>query len=81
MGNLALSADSEIKLYEVSQVILDNFDDLLDLFFEWKTTNCYDEQLFVEFLQKKFGADSVKFVKNFGYRMPKEYSHILWYNF
>lgn len=81
MGNLALSADGEIKLYEVSKTILESFDDLLEQFFEWKTTNCYDEQLFVKFLQGKLGKGSVKFIKNLGYRMPKEYKHILWYNF
>lgn len=81
MGNLALSADGEIKLYEVSKNILDDFDDLLEQFYDWKNTSCYDEQLFVKFLQTKFGAKSVKFIKNLGYDIPKEYEHILWYNF
>ena len=36
MGNLALSADGVIKLYNVNKKILDNFDDLLDEFYNWK---------------------------------------------
>jgi len=81
MGNLALSADGEIKLYQVSKNILDNFDDLLDEFYDWKKTNCYDEQLFVKFLQNKLGTKSIQFVKNLGSDMPKEYENIRWYNF
>lgn len=81
MGNLALSADGEIKLYQVSQNILDNFDDLLDEFYDWKNTNCYDEQLFVKFLQNKLGTNSIRFVKNLECDIPKEYENVRWYNF
>lgn len=81
MGNLALSADGEIKLYNVNQKILDSFDDLLGEFYDWKKTNCYDEQLFVKFLQNKFSTNSVRFVKNLGWDIPKEYEKIRWFNF
>ncbi len=81
MGNLALSADGEIKLYHVNQNILDSFDNLLDEFYDWKKTSCYDEELFVKFLQKKFGAKSIQFVKNLGWNIPKEYERVRWYNF
>lgn len=81
MGLLALSADGEIKLYNVNQKILDSFDDLLDEFYDWKKTNCYDEQLFVKFLQNKFGTNSIQFVKNLGWDLPKEYVNVRWYNF
>ena len=81
MGNLALSADGEIKLYHVNQKILDNFDVLLNEFYNWKETSYYDEQLFVRFLQSKFGAKSIRFVKNLGWNIPKEYEGIRWYNF
>ncbi len=81
MGNLALSADGDIKLYHVNQKILDSFDDLLDEFYDWKKTSCYDEQLFVKFLQDKFGAKSIQFVKNLGRNIPKEYESVCWYNF
>ena len=81
MGDLALSADGEIKLYQVNQKILDSFDDLLDEFYDWKETSCYDEQLFVKFLQNKFGAKSIQFVKNLGWDIPKEYENVRWYNF
>lgn len=81
MGNLALSADGEIKLYRANQKILDTFDDLLDEFYNWKKTNCYDEQLFVKFLQNKFGTNSIQFVKNLGWDLPKEYENVRWYNF
>lgn len=81
MGNLALSADCEIKLYHVNQKILDSFDELLEEFYDCKMTNCYDEQLFVEFLQNKFGTKSIQFVKNLGWNIPKEYGSVRWYNF
>ena len=81
MGNLALSADGVIKLYNVNNKILDNFDDLLDEFYNWKKTSCYDEQLFVKFLQNKFGTTAVQFVKNLGWDIPKEYENVRWYNF
>lgn len=81
MGKLALSADGEIKLYEVSSEILNNFDDLLKQFYDWKNTSCYDEQFFVKVLQCKFGKNSIKFIKNLGYDIPKEYQDVLWYNF
>lgn len=85
MGKLMLSADGDIMLYEVSKQILDQFDDLLEQFFDWKETNCYTEQLFVKFLQNRCGNESIKFVKNLGCfpadKIPEEYANIKWFNF
>lgn len=85
MGNLMLSADGDIMLYEVDKQILNNFDDLLGEFYKWKKTNCYDEQLFVKFLRQKYGDKSIIFIKNLGCfdydNIPKEYENIEWYNF
>ncbi len=61
MGKLLLSADGDIMLYEVNKKILDDFDNLIDQFFQWKKTNCYDEQLFVKFLQQKY--ENIKWYK------------------
>ena len=47
-----LSADGNVILYEVDKQILKDFDNLIERFFQWKKTNCYDEQLFVKFLQQ-----------------------------
>lgn len=85
MEKLMLSADGDIILYEVSKQIIDQFDNLLDQFFEWKETNCYSEQLFVNFLQNICGNESIKFVNNLGYfyadKIPEEYANIKWFNF
>ncbi len=85
MGKLMLSADGDIMLYEVNKQILDNFDNLIEQFFQWKKTNCYDEQLFVKFLQQKCGNEAIKFIKKLGWfddnNIPKEYENIKWYNF
>ena len=85
MEKLMLSADGDIMLYEVDKQILTNFDNLLEQFFNWKKTNCYDEQLFVKFLQQKCGNNTIKFVKNLGWfdytNIPKEYESIKWFNF
>ena len=85
MGNLMLSADEDIMLYEVDKKILDCFDDLIEQFFEWKETNCYNEQLFVKFLQHRYGKEAIKLVKNIGSfdcdSVPKEYEDIKWFNF
>ncbi len=85
MEKLMLSADGDIMLYEVNKKILDDFDNLIGQFFQWKKTNYYDEQLFVKFLQQKYGNDAIKFIKNLGWfnehNMPKEYENIIWYNF
>ncbi len=85
MEKLMLSADGDIILYEVNKKILDDFDDLIEQFFQWKKTNCYDEQLFVKFLQQKYGKDAIKFIKNLKWfddnNIPKEYENIKWYNF
>ena len=48
-----LSADGDVILYEVARQILNDLDNLIEEFYEWKKTSCYDEQLFVEFLQQK----------------------------
>jgi len=85
MEKLMLSADGDIMLYEVDKQILNNFDNLIEQFFEWKKTNCYDEQLFVKFLQQKYGNEAIKFIKNLGWfdynNIPKEYESIKWFNF
>ena len=85
MEKLMLSADGDVMLYEVDGQILKNFDNLLEQFYEWKDTNCYNEQLFVKFLQMKCGKDSVKFIKNLGWfdddHMPEECVNVKWYNF
>lgn len=44
MEKLMLSADGDIILYEVEKQILNDFDDLIEQFFQWKKVNCYDEQ-------------------------------------
>lgn len=85
MANLMLSADGDVMLYEVSENIINNFDNIVEEFFDWKKTNCYDEQLFVEFLQKKFGSESIRFIKNLGWMsrdtIAEEYKNIKWFNF
>ena len=85
MEKLMLSADGDIMLYEVDKQILNDFDNLIKQFFKWKKTNCYDEQLFVKFLQQKYGNNVIKFIKNLGWfdcnEVPKEYEHIKWFNF
>ncbi len=85
MEKLMLSADGDIMLYEVSKNIINDFDNILEQFYSWKKTNCYNEQLFVVFLQKKFGCETIKFIKNLGWfdynNIPKEYKDIKWYNF
>lgn len=85
MEKLMLSADGEIMLYEVSKNIINDFDNILDDFYDRKKIKCYNEQLFVKFLQVNFGCESVKFIKNLGYfnynNLPKEYKNIKWYNF
>jgi hypothetical protein len=93
--NLLLSADGDVSLYKVDKEILDNFDKLLDEFYDWKQTSAYDETLFVEFLQTKYGKNSIEFVKVVGYpagRINKQtgeiedvfesdYKDTKWYNF
>lgn len=85
MKKLMLSADGDIMLYEVNKQILDDFDNLIEEFFKCKKTNCYNEQLFVKFLQRKCGNEAIKFVKNLGWfdenNIPKEYENVKWYNF
>ena len=61
--------------------ILNDFDNLIEEFYEWKKTSCYDEQLFVEFLQQKCGKEKIKLIKNLGWDIPKEYENVKWYNF
>lgn len=85
MEKLMLSADGDILLYEIDKQILSDFDNLLEQFFQWKKTNCYDEQLFVKFLQQKFGKDKIKFLKNLGWfdcnNIPEEFKSVKWFNF
>ena len=85
MEKLMLSADGDVMLYEVEKQIIENFDSLVDEFYEWKKTNCFTEQLFVQFIQQKFGNKSIKFIKNLGWlfdgNLPNEYKDIVWYNF
>ncbi len=85
MEKLMLSADGDVMLYEVDKRILNNFSNLIEQFFEWKKTNCYDEQLFVKFLQQKYGSEAIRFLKNLGWldynNIPKEYESIKWFNF
>ncbi len=85
MEKLMLSADGDVILYEVDKQILKDFDNLIEEFFKWKKTNCYNEQLFVKFLQIKYGNEKIKFIKNLGWfdsnNKPKEYENVKWYNF
>ena len=81
MEKLMLSADGDVILYEVDRQILNDFDNLIEEFYEWKKTSCYDEQLFVEFLQQKCGNEKIKLNKNLGGNIPKEYENVKWYNF
>lgn len=85
MGKLMLSADGDVILYEVDKNIINDFDNILEQFYSWKKTNCYNEQLFVEYIQKKFGSESIKFIKNLGWfshdNIPNEYRNIKWFNF
>lgn len=85
MEKLMLSADGDIMLYEVNKNIIEDFNNILENFFRWKKTNCYTEQLFVQFLQNKFGIDSIKFIKNLGWfdykNISEDYKNIFWYNF
>ncbi len=85
MEKLLLSADGEILLYEVDKKILNNLDVLIEDFYKWKNTSYYDEQLFVKYLQQKFGDRAIIFKKNLGWlgneNLPKEYADIKWYNF
>jgi hypothetical protein len=64
--DLLLSHDGDISLYKVDKNILNDLDELLQEFYKWKKTNCYDETLFVKFLKNKFGEKSVEFVKIVG---------------
>lgn len=83
MEKLMLSADGDIILYEVEKQILNDFDDLIEQFFQWKKVNCYDEQLFVKFLRLRYGNKAIRCIKNLGYfvhdNVPKEYENIKWY--
>ena len=85
MEKLMLSADGDVMLYEVDKQILNCFDNLLEQFFQWKKTNCYNEQLFVKFLQQRCGKESIKFIANLGWfdndNIPEEYANIKWFNF
>lgn len=85
MEKLMLSADGDVGLYEVDKQILDHFDDLIEQFYQWKKTNCYDEQLFVKFLRQKYGTKAIRLIENLGLvpydSASKDYENIKWYNF
>lgn len=85
MEKLMLSADGDVGLYEVDKQIVTNFDRLIKQFYQWKKTNCYDEQLFVKFLRLKYGDNAIRQIKNLGLvpydSASSEYEHIKWYNF
>jgi len=85
MDKLMLSADGDIMIYEVRKNIINDFDSILEEFYNWKKAKNYNEQLFVEFLQKKFGKESIRFIKNLGRldhnNIPNEYRSIKWHNF
>lgn len=85
MEKLMLSADGDVVLYEVEKKIINDFDSIIEDFFKWKKTNCYNEQLFVKFIQQKIGNETIQFVKNLGWfdenNIPEEYKNIKWYNF
>lgn len=63
---LLLSADGTIGLYRVDKKILDIFDAILTDFFKWKKTNAYDGTLFVKYIQKTYGDESITFKKIVG---------------
>jgi hypothetical protein len=93
--DLLLSADGDISLYKVDKEIFNNLDELIERFYKWKKTNCYDETLFVKFLRNRFGENSVEFVKIVGLfggkinqktgrienDIEEEYQATRWYNF
>lgn len=66
MENLLLSTDGDISLYKVDNEVYKNLDDLVREFDNSKNTNCFDETLFVEFIKKKFGNESIEFIKVVG---------------
>lgn len=84
-AKLMLSADGDVMLYEVEKSIINNFDNILEDFYNQNKTKNYDEQLFVEYLQKRFGSEAIKFIRNLGCfdydNIPNEYENIKWYNF
>jgi hypothetical protein len=93
--NLLLSCDGDVSLYKVDKEILNNFDELIEEFYKWKKTKCYDETLFVKFLKNKFGANSIEFIRivglyggkinqktgNIEHDIEEEYKDTKWYNF
>ncbi len=85
IDKLMLSADGDIILYEVCKNIISDFDSILEEFYNQKNTKNYDEQQFVEYLKKKFGKESIRFIKNLGCldsdNIPSEYSNVKWHNF
>lgn len=85
MGKIMLSADGDVGLYKVDKQIYDHFDDLLEQFYQWKKTSCYDEQLFVKFLRQRYGDKAIRLIENLGWSpydsASKDYENIKWYNF
>ena len=92
--SILLSADSDVSLYSVSKDIWNDFDKLLDDFFNWKRKNIFDETLFVKYLRKRFGEESITFVRIVGEYagspnmilldgkdITEQYSDIKWFNF
>lgn len=81
-NNLLLSADGDIGLYHVEKQILDNLEELIGEFYNTKKTNLFNETLFVKFLKKKLGENSIYFVKNVDPdEIDEEYKGAIWYNF
>lgn len=65
-SKILLSADSDVSLYEVIAEIEKNLNDLVDEFYDFNESNTYDEELFVRFLKKKYGKNSIKFLSVVG---------------
>lgn len=91
---ILLSADADVSLYQVTEEIEKNLDQLIEDFFKWKKTKHYDETLFVRFLKNQLGDSSITFIKvvgsyagspdmimQSGKDVTEAYQHIKWFNF
>lgn len=92
---ILLSADGDISLYKIDNNILLNLDEHLKNFYKWKKTFCYDETLFVEYIKKHFGENTIVYCQKVGCvgskinqytgkiedDIEEEYKDIQWYNF
>lgn len=85
MEKLVLSADDNVLLYEVKKEIIDDFENIIESFYEWKDTNTYNEQLFVDYIKQTYGDNSIIFIEDLGYfnefNIPNQYKNIKWFNF